>query len=104
MISGELRHLDPRVFGQHGINLLKAMSFDLSACYMLPLAFGLSLARSPLARLWLGPSWDCLPSLWVRLAFIKQLAMPKSLSCPGPRTLKLGDAADGFVGIKAHRR
>jgi hypothetical protein len=34
MISGELRHLDPRVFVQDGINLLKAMSLDLSACYM----------------------------------------------------------------------
>jgi len=32
--SGELRHLDPRVFGQHGINLLGAIRFDPSACYM----------------------------------------------------------------------
>src|SRR5258708_29279324 len=65
----------------------------------LRLAFGSSLARSPLARLWLGRSWDYLPSLWVRSAFIKQLAMSKSRSCPGPRTLNMGDAADGFAGI-----
>jgi len=41
--------------------------------------------------------------LWVRSAFIKQLAMSKSRSCPGPRTLNMGGAADGFAGIKAHR-
>ncbi len=69
------------------------------------LAFGLSLARSPLARLWLGRSWDYLPSLWVRSAFIKQLAMSKSRSCPGARTLNMGAMLlMGSRGSKRHRR
>ncbi len=28
--SGELRHLDPRVFGQHGINLLGAIGMEVN--------------------------------------------------------------------------
>jgi hypothetical protein len=75
-----------------------AFSFLISVGITLPLAFGLSLARSPLARLWLGRSWGYLPSLWVRSAFSKQLTMSKSRSCPGPRTLNMGDAADWVRG------
>src|SRR5882724_2092830 len=53
------------------------LSRSSSHSVSLPLAFGLSVARSRLARRWPGSS-DYLPSLWVRSAFIKQLAIPES--------------------------
>ena len=46
------------------------------------IAFGIWIVAGtpPLAGLWLGRSWVCLPSLWVRSAFIKRLAISKSRS------------------------
>src|SRR5882724_5293460 len=54
------------------------LSRSSSHSVSLPLAFGLSVARSRLARRSPGSS-DYLPSLWVRSAFIKQLAISESL-------------------------
>jgi hypothetical protein len=51
---------------------------------IIALASGLSLARSPLARRWLGRSWDYSPPSWVRSAFMKQLATSKSRSSAIP--------------------
>ncbi len=80
-----------------------AFSFLISAgiiAFGIWIVAGTIAAGSPLA-------WTLMGLLTVivgSISLIKQLAMSKSRSCPGPRTLNMGDAADGFAGIKAHRR